>query len=74
MNLAGENILDPRHRWTTEFKQAVWMSRIQTTESLVKAMVRAKAKPEVFVSTSAIGQYSFLSLICGSCTATKIWP
>ncbi|CAG0879498.1 unnamed protein product [Darwinula stevensoni] len=57
VNLAGQNILDPQHRWTTEFKQAVWTSRIQTTESLVKAMVRANAKPEVFVSTSAIGFY-----------------
>uniref|UniRef100_A0A0V0G9Y5 Putative nucleoside-diphosphate sugar epimerase n=1 Tax=Triatoma dimidiata TaxID=72491 RepID=A0A0V0G9Y5_TRIDM len=57
VNLAGQNVLDPRQRWTPGFKQNVWNSRINTTFTLAKAITNAKMKPNVFVTISGVGIY-----------------
>ncbi len=54
INLAGANII---HRWSEEYKKLLYSSRIDTTKALVEAMENAPTKPEVFISTSAIGIY-----------------
>ena len=54
INLAGANIIN---RWTKEYKQLLRDSRIDTTKSLVEAMRKVTIKPEVFISTSAVGIY-----------------
>ncbi|PSN43908.1 Epimerase family protein SDR39U1, partial [Blattella germanica] len=57
VNLAGQNVLDPTRRWTPGFKQNVWASRVNTTQSLAQAIIRAQSKPKVFVSISGVGIY-----------------
>jgi len=54
INLAGANIIN---RWTKKYKKLLRDSRIDTTQALVKAMGKAKNKPELFISTSAVGIY-----------------
>lgn len=54
VNLAGENI---NSRWTATKKERILRSRIETTAGLVKAMENAKNRPQVFISTSAVGYY-----------------
>lgn len=55
INLAGEGIADAR--WTESRKQILLDSRINTTKQLVSYIERAKKKPEVLISGSAIGYY-----------------
>ncbi|NTW52427.1 MAG: TIGR01777 family protein [Chlorobiaceae bacterium] len=55
IHLAGKPLLDAR--WTEEHKVACYDSRINGTRSLVKAMSSLGKKPQVFVSSSAIGYY-----------------
>lgn len=55
INLAGANIIN---RWTESYKRLLNSSRIDTTKALVNAMTKAKVKPELFISTSAVGIYS----------------
>ncbi|HWR00434.1 MAG TPA: TIGR01777 family oxidoreductase [Chlorobaculum sp.] len=55
IHLAGKPLLDAR--WTEEHKVACYDSRINGTRSLVKAMSALGKKPQVFVSSSAIGYY-----------------
>ncbi len=55
INLSGANILA---RWSEKYKKILHESRINTTNSLVKAINNSKNKPELFISTSAIGIYS----------------
>ncbi|XP_075224300.1 epimerase family protein SDR39U1 isoform X2 [Lycorma delicatula] len=57
VNLAGQNVLDPMQRWTPGFKQNVKNSRINTTLTLAKAIVKAKKKPSVFITISGVGIY-----------------
>ncbi|KAK3912428.1 Epimerase family protein SDR39U1 [Frankliniella fusca] len=57
VSMAGQNILDPKRRWTPGFKQNVWNSRVNTTRSLAEAIVAAPKKPKVFVSISGVGIY-----------------
>ncbi|CAG0914151.1 unnamed protein product [Notodromas monacha] len=57
INLAGRNILEPGSRWTELFEAEVWNSRINTTKLLRDAIVGAEKRPDVFVSTSAVGFY-----------------
>jgi len=56
VSLAGQNVLDPTRRWTPGFKQNVWASRVNTTQSLVQAVIRAPVKPKVFISISGVGK------------------
>ena len=54
INLSGANIIN---RWTQKYKKLLRSSRLDTTNALVNAMSEAKNKPEVFISTSAVGIY-----------------
>lgn len=54
INLAGANIIN---RWTKSYKKLLYSSRIDTTKALIKAISKAKNKPKVFISTSAVGIY-----------------
>lgn len=55
VNLAGEPIVG--HRWTAARRQILRESRIGVTETLVHALARARTRPKVLVSGSAVGYY-----------------
>lgn len=55
INLAGEPIMD--RRWTPTRKQCLFDSRVALTRTLVEAMERARIRPSVLISGSAIGIY-----------------
>lgn len=55
VNLAGAPIGDAR--WTESRKKLLLDSRIETTSRLVEWMGRAKRRPQVLVSASAVGYY-----------------
>lgn len=57
INLAGENV--GASRWTGEFKDKIYNSRIQTTKLLVEAIRTSKRQPAVLLSSSAVGYYGF---------------
>lgn len=76
INLSGATILAP---WSDSYKQALYHSRVDTTQKLVEAMSRCKEKPKLFLSASAVGIYAsnkphndgstdyendFLSILC----------
>ena len=54
VNLAGANIIG---RWSQEYKNLLYSSRIGTTRHLCKAIEKAHHKPKLFISTSAVGIY-----------------
>lgn len=54
INLSGANIIN---RWTDKYKKLLKSSRLDTTNALVEAMSKASNKPEIFISTSAVGIY-----------------
>jgi uncharacterized protein (TIGR01777 family) len=54
IHLAGESIVG---RWSAGKKVRLRESRIPTTAHLARALAQAKAKPQVFLSASAIGYY-----------------
>src|SRR5712671_59633 len=55
VNLAGASIADGR--WTTQRKELLRGSRIDTTRALVNALAKMNVRPSVLVSASAIGYY-----------------
>lgn len=57
VNLAGERIVHPLHRWTPARKAQIVASRVETTRQVVAAIRSASAPPRVLVSGSAIGFY-----------------
>lgn len=57
VNLAGQRIVDPLHRWTEERKRLLWDSRVATTRRVVEAIRSSQRAPAVLVSASAIGYY-----------------
>lgn len=57
VNLAGQNVLDMKQRWSEGFKQNVWNSRVNTTIALAKAIIKSESKPNVFVTMSGVGIY-----------------
>ncbi len=54
INLAGAPIVA---RWSEEYKKILRSSRIESTKSIVNAICSLEKKPEVFISTSAVGIY-----------------
>ena len=54
INLAGANIIN---RWSDSYKKVLYNSRIDTTRALVNAMKKCEIKPQIFISTSAVGIY-----------------
>ena len=57
INLAGTPILK---RWTESYRKEIYNSRIETTRKITNAIIRAKVKPKIFISNSAIGIYNSL--------------
>lgn len=55
INLTGESIAG--RRWTKEYKDKLYASRINTTRMIVKGISSLKKPPECFISASAIGIY-----------------
>ena len=55
INLAGEPIVNKR--WSQSQKQLLRGSRINTTQSIVKALPMATKKLEVLINASAVGYY-----------------
>ena len=54
IHLAGESIVG---RWTASKKARIRDSRLPATTNLARALARTKAKPQIFLSASAIGYY-----------------
>lgn len=57
VNVAGQNVLDPKRRWTPGFKQNVWTSRVNTASAFVRAITSSKSKPDVFINVSGVSLY-----------------
>lgn len=55
INLMGESVAEGR--WTTAKKKRMYDSRVIATEKLVQSIGNMETKPEVMVSTSAVGYY-----------------
>jgi uncharacterized protein (TIGR01777 family) len=55
INLAGANIIG---RWSDEYKKLLYSSRLDTTTALIKAIEKCEIKPEILISTSAVGIYA----------------
>ncbi len=55
INLSGEPIAGKR--WTQNQKNQLRDSRVQTTKTIVDAIIQAKARPKVLLNASAIGFY-----------------
>lgn len=55
VNLAGAPVIK---RWTGEYKKIMYQSRVNITERLVSACSQMDPKPNLFISTSAIGYYA----------------
>ncbi len=54
INLAGAPL---DRRWTAKYKKEIFNSRILTTRKIADAINQMPVKPELFISTSAIGIY-----------------
>ena len=59
INLAGAPIAA---RWNESYKQLLVSSRIESTKKLVTAINYLKVKPNLFISTSAIGIYDNIGI------------
>ncbi|MFC1564598.1 TIGR01777 family oxidoreductase [candidate division KSB1 bacterium] len=57
INLAGAGIADKR--WTTQRKELLLSSRINATETIIRAITEKKISPKVLLNASAIGYYGF---------------
>lgn len=55
INLAGENIVGKR--WSANQKEKLINSRVNSTRSLVDAIISSEEKPKLYLSASAIGYY-----------------
>lgn len=55
VNLAGENI--GAGRWTASRREAIWLSRIDATRTLVGLLRQRHPRPAVLVNASAVGFY-----------------
>ena len=54
INLAGAPI---NKRWTPEYKQELFNSRIVVTHRIIRALNAVKTKPKLMISASAVGYY-----------------
>jgi uncharacterized protein (TIGR01777 family) len=57
VNLAGASVFG--RRWTEGYKREIRDSRVVGTRGLVRAMLRAGRRPQVFVTGSGVGYYGF---------------
>ena len=53
VNLAGVSLNDGR--WTEERKQAIYTSRMDTTDEVLRIIERLEKKPQVLINASAVG-------------------
>ncbi|MGH8529238.1 MAG: TIGR01777 family oxidoreductase [Nevskiales bacterium] len=65
VNLAGQHILDPRRRWTEQYRDEVIRSRVETTSALVCALNGMSAPLSVFVSTAGKCFYGSAKVVPG---------
>ncbi|HLR20113.1 MAG TPA: TIGR01777 family oxidoreductase [Staphylococcus sp.] len=54
INLAGASLMN---RWTKNHKQAIMLSRLQSTQALYDLFKNRKQRPSVFFNASAVGYY-----------------
>ena len=59
IHLAGANVSEGR--WSTERKEEIIKSRVNSAKLLAKTIVEEKAKPRVFVSAAAVGWYGIIT-------------
>lgn len=57
VNLAGQNVLDMKQKWTAGFKQNVLNSRVNTTQALAQAICKASETPVSFTVMTGVGVY-----------------
>lgn len=57
INLAGTNVAGKR--WSDEFKQEIYNSRVENTKLFVDALALCKNRPESFINASGVGYYGF---------------
>ncbi|XP_055386010.1 epimerase family protein SDR39U1 [Condylostylus longicornis] len=57
VNLAGQNVLDPKRRWTPGFKQNVWNSRVNSTRILAEEIIKSKRNLDAFINISGVSLY-----------------
>jgi uncharacterized protein (TIGR01777 family) len=55
VNLSGAGVGD--HRWNDAYKRTILSSRLDSTSTLVGALLRLEEAPQVLVNASAIGAY-----------------
>ena len=55
VNLAGVSLNDGR--WTEERKEAIYMSRMHTTDEVLRIIESLHTKPQVLINASAVGIY-----------------
>jgi uncharacterized protein (TIGR01777 family) len=55
INLAGVGVGD--HRWTEEYRKLIRSSRVNSTETLARAVAAADNPPRVLINASAVGYY-----------------
>lgn len=55
INLVGKNVVE--QRWNEKTKQEIYDSRIIPTKLIVDAIQRARSKPSLLISASAVGYY-----------------
>lgn len=55
INLVGKGVVE--QRWNARVKEQIFNSRIIPTRLIVEAIGRARAKPHIFISASAVGFY-----------------
>jgi len=54
INLAGAPVV---HRWTENYKNEIYHSRIGCTRKIAQCIIKSRTKPKVFISASAVGIY-----------------
>ncbi|WP_432829649.1 TIGR01777 family oxidoreductase [Dactylosporangium sp. CA-092794] len=55
VNLAGAGVGDKR--WTAQYKKVLLDSRVDSTQTLARAIAAAPTKPQVLLNSSAVGYY-----------------
>src|SRR4051794_2614829 len=55
VNLVGHNLF--AERWNAQVRRKIRDSRVYSTENVVAAIGKAKARPKILVQASAIGYY-----------------
>jgi len=55
IHLAGAPIIK---RWTRQYTRVIWNSRVETTGLLTGALKLLRTRPEIFISSSAVGIYT----------------